>query len=164
MRTPTLITAALLALAAPNPGLSTDAFSHKPVFVDPGLGGWAAPLETLCFQAGCGELFYVAGVYLGEPKLFRLLSRSKISLREIDRREVSAFATRLAGVVAPTVEDLGRRGVVEHAVLTFYLTALSGNQRILEVYEANLPARDFGRRGDVPLQMVERRVEMLPPP
>ena len=35
-------------------------FSDKPVYIDPALGGWAAPLQTVCFEAGCGKLFYVA--------------------------------------------------------------------------------------------------------
>jgi len=164
MRTSTLVAAALLALAASPLGLAADPFSHKPLFVDPALGGWAAPLETLCFQAGCGELYYVVGVYLTRPGIFQVVSRSKVTLRGIDQGDLGAFATRLVQAVARTVEDLGSRGIVERAVLTFYLTALDGSQRTLEIYEAELPARSFGRLGPVPLHLVERRVEELPRP
>jgi len=154
-----LVFAVVLSTGAP-----AQIFSHRPAYVDPSLGGWAAVLEALCFQAGCGELYYVAGVYLGERGELRLLVRSKVTLREIDRQALGAFAQRLAGVVSDTVRDLTDRGAVEGVVLTFYLTALRGNVLTLEVYESCLPSEAFSEYGPIPLRIVERRVDALPPP
>ncbi len=156
--------AVLLFAAALPMGASAEAFSHKPVYVDPSLGGWAAVLEALCFQAGCGELYYVAGVYLGERGELRLLVRSKVTLREIDRQGLGAFAQRLARAVSDTVRDLTDRGAIAGVVLTFYLLALEGNVLTLEVYESCLPSAAFSEYGPIPLRIVERRVDALPPP
>jgi hypothetical protein len=153
----------LFAAVFPN-GAPAQMFSHRPAYVDPSLGGWAALLETLCYQAGCGELYYVAGVYLGERGELRLLVRSKVTLREIHRQALGAFAQRLAGAVSDTVRDLTDRGAIQGVVLTFYLTALRGNVRTLEVYESSLPSEAFSEYGPVPLRIVERRVDALPPP
>lgn len=156
--------AILLVAAAVPLQAGAEGFSHKPAYVDPALGGWAAVLETLCFQAGCGELYYVAGVYLGERSELRLVVRSKVTLRELDRQAVGAFAQRLARAVADTVEDLTERDVITGVVFTFYLTALERNVLTLEVYESCLPSQAFSEYGPVPLRIVERRTEALPPP
>lgn len=156
--------AILLVAAAVPLHAGTERFSHKPVYVDPALGGWAAVLETLCFQAGCGELYYVAGVYLGGRSELRLVVRSKVTLRELDRQAVGAFAQRLARAVAGTVEDLTKRDIITGVVFTFYLTALERNVLTLEVYESCLPSQAFSEYGPVPLRIVERRTEALPPP
>ncbi|MHB8766313.1 MAG: hypothetical protein ACYDA8_18500 [Deferrisomatales bacterium] len=136
----------------------------RPLYMDPALAGWTAPMETLCFQAGCGEYYYVAGVYLGERGELHVVCRSQITLRRFDRRHLGRFAEKLAQALAPMVEDLARRGVVTGVVLTFYCVLLKDNVLGLEVYESCLPAHAFGALGPVPLRVVERRVEELPPP
>ncbi|MEW6487556.1 MAG: hypothetical protein AB1578_06540 [Thermodesulfobacteriota bacterium] len=138
-------------------GWEASGFSHRPVFVDPHLGGWAAPLETLCFQAGGGELYYVAGVFLGEGKTLALVSRSKLTLRQVEQRALQAYAGRLARDLAPSVSAMEGRGMVERVVLLFYATALSGNLLRLELWEAEVPARALAQQGAVALRLAERR-------
>ncbi len=138
--------------------------SYRPVYIDPRLEGWKAPLETLCFRAGCGELYYVAGVWLGDRNELRVVSRSKVTFRRLDRRRLGRFASQLARALAPVVEALAEQRGLDGVVLTFYCSHLKGNVMTLEVYESCLPARAFGSLGPVPLRIVERRVEELPPP
>ena len=139
-------------------------FSHKPIYLDPALEGWVAPLRTVCFQAGCGKLFYVAGVHLGDRRDLNVVSLSKVTLRRLDRRRLGRFAEGLASTIATAVEDLARRGKIDGVVMTFYCTLLKDDELVLEVYESCLPAHAFGSLGPIPLRTVERRVEYLPPP
>ncbi len=139
-------------------------FSHRPGYLDPRLGGWKAPLETLCFQAGCGQLYYVAGVWLEDGGRLRVLSRSKVTLRRFDRRALGRFARALAGELAPVVEAMAEREGLEEVVLTFYCPRLRGNLLTLQVFECRLPAEGFASLGPIPLEVVERREEVLPPP
>lgn len=138
-------------------GWEASSFSYRPVFVDPHLGGWAAPLETLGFQAGGGELYYVAGVFLTEGKTLALVSRSKLTLRQVEQKALQAYAGRLARGLAPSVSAMEGRGVVERVVLIFYATALSGNVLRLELWEAEVPARALAQPGPVALRLAERR-------
>ncbi|NOY44364.1 MAG: hypothetical protein GXP50_02775 [Deltaproteobacteria bacterium] len=139
-------------------------FSKKPVYIDPALGGWVAPLQTLCFQAGCGELYYVAGVWLDRGGDLMVLSRAKVTFRRFDRRSLGRFAQRLARALGPTVAALHRQGRARNVVLIFYCPQLRGNVITLEVYESRLPASAFEGSGPVPLKVVERRSWALPPP
>ncbi|WP_459940591.1 MULTISPECIES: hypothetical protein [Deferrisoma] len=145
-------------------GTAAAAFSQKPVYIDPRLGGWAAPLETLCFQAGCGELYYVAGVWLGDTGELVVLAKSKVTFRRFDRRDLGAFAHRLARALRPAVTGLYESGRIDGVVLTFYCPQLRGNVLTLEVFESCLPARAFEDIGPVPVRVVERRSWALPPP
>ncbi len=140
------------------------AFSQKPLYVDPRLGGWAAPLETLCFQAGCGGLYYVAGVWLGDAGELVVLAKSKVTFRKFDRRGLGAFAHRVARALRPAVTGLYESGRIGGVVLTFYCPQLRGNVITLEVFESRLPARAFEDIGPVPVRVVERRSWALPPP
>lgn len=143
----------LLAVA----GWGGPGFSHRPVFVDPDLGGWAAPLETLSFQVGAGELYYVAGIFLGEKKTLTVVCRSKLTLRQIERKRIEAFAARLVRALGPSVGAMAAGGTVERVVLLFYPKALSGNVLQLELWEAELPARSVVQPGAVALRLAERR-------
>ncbi len=140
------------------------AFSHRPACVGPRLGGWKAPLETLCFQAGCGQLYYVAGVWLEDGGRLRVLSRSKVTLRRFDRRALGRFARALVQELGPLVEAMAEREGLEEVVLTFYCSGLRQNVLTLQVFECRLPAEGFASLGPVPLEVVERREEVLPPP
>lgn len=139
-------------------------FSPKPVYLDERLGGWVEPIRTLTFQAGCGELYYVVGVYLGERRELNVVSRSQVTLRVFNRRHLNRFAQKLADALADVVEHLAEEGTLDGVVLTFYCTFLRGNILGLEVYECCLPAHAFGSLGPVPLRIIERRIEVLPPP
>lgn len=152
-----VIFCAVLLPALVAAGWEASGFSHRPVFVDPRLGGWAAPLETLCFQAGAGELYYVAGVFLGEGKTLGLVSRSKLTLRQVEQRALRAYAGRLARSLTPSVSAMEGRGLVERVVLLFYATALTGNVLRLELWEARVPAGALARQSSVALGLAERR-------
>lgn len=148
---------ALLVPAVGAAGWEVPGFSHRPVFVDPQLGGWVAPLETLSFQAGGGELYYVAGVFLGEGKTLTVVSRSKLTLRQVEQRALQAYAGHLARSLAPSVSAMEGRGMVERVVLLCYATALSGNLLRLELWEADVPARALAQPGPPALRLTERR-------
>jgi hypothetical protein len=156
--------AGALAVGAVWFAVHAGAFSYKPVYIDPALGGWVAPLRTVCFQAGCGKLFYVVGIHLGERRDLNVVCQSKVTLRRFDRRQLGRFAQELARTIAAAVEDLAKRNQVDGVVLTFYCTFLKDDVQTLEIYESCLPAQAFGALGPIPMRTVERRVEHLPPP
>lgn len=141
------------------------AFSQKPVFIDPSLEGWAAPLETACFQAGCGQAYYVAGIYLGHGGELRVLSRAKVALPELNRRALGRYVERLRVALEDAVGDLCARGTVRTVVLTFYCPLLArGGTISLQVLESVIPADCFCTYGAIPLAIVDRNPEELPPP
>lgn len=162
-RTATLAAVALALLAAPGP-LGAQGFSEKPVYLDPALKGWVAPLQTLLFQVGCGEFYCVYGVYLGERRELNVFSKSTLTLRRFEQPKLQRFADKLANALAPVVNDLGRKGMIDGVVMTFYAQHLKGNVMELEVYESCVPARAAQPAGSVPLCLVERRREEVQPP
>jgi hypothetical protein len=139
--------------------------SYRPTYLDPALGAWIEPLRTLCFQAGCGKLFYVTEVRLEDnPPTLHVVSRSKVTIRQLDRAGLSQYAGRLTRALAPAVEALNEAGTVERVMLTFYAPQLEANVLTLETFRSTLPAENFGSYGAIPLRVVDRRVEFLPPP
>lgn len=158
------VTAATLGLLSSPALLGAQGFSEKPVYIDPDLKGWVAPLQTILFQVGCGEFYCVYGIYLGQRRELNVLSRSTLTLRRFDVRKLQHFADKLSNALAPVVADLGRRDVVDGVVMTFYAQHLKGNVMELEVYESCVPARAALPTGTVPLCLVERRQQEVPIP
>lgn len=154
----------LLLLACALAGRArADGFSDKPVFIDPALKGWVAPLQTILFQVGCGEFYCVSAIYLSKKEL-HVLGRSKATLRRAEPRKLQRFTDKLAEALSPVAADLGRRGVVNGLVFTVYSRHLKGNVLAVDIYDSCLPVKASGVSPPVPLCLVESRQEELSAP